>query len=165
VTPPYHVLFLCTANSARSILAEALINNPQIGMGKFRGYSAGSRPGGAIQRMALDLLQENRYPTEHLRSKSWLEFAGPDGPRLDFVITVCDNARAEVCPIWPGQPVLAHWGVPDPAAVAGTEEVRRRAYRDAMLVLRRRIELFAALPIDKLSGLALQARVQAIGQQ
>ena len=163
MTPPYHVLFLCTANSARSILAEALINHPQVGQGKFVGYSAGSHPRGTVQPLALDLLREQRFPTEHLRSKDWLEFAGPNATRLDFVITVCDNARNEVCPVWPGQPMTAHWGVPDPAAVGGSDDDQRRAYRDAMRVLRRRIELFAALPIDKLSGLALQKRLRAIG--
>ena len=164
MTPPYHVLFLCTANSARSILAEALINHPQVGQGKFVGYSAGSHPRGSVQPMALDLLREQRFPTEHLRSKDWLEFSGPQAHRLDFVITVCDNARNEVCPVWPGQPMTAHWGVPDPAATEGTDEDKRRAYRDALRVLRRRIELFAALPIDKLSGLALQKRLRSIGR-
>ena len=164
VTPPYHVLFLCTANSARSILAEALINHPQIGQGKFVGHSAGSHPRGAVQPMALELLREQRFPTEHLRSKDWLEFAGPDAPRVDFVITVCDNARNEVCPVWPGQPITAHWSVSDQAAVSGPEEDQRRAYRDALRVLRRRIELFAALPIEKSGALALQKRLRSIGR-
>jgi protein-tyrosine-phosphatase len=164
VTPPYHVLFLCTANSARSILAEALINHPQIGQGKFVGYSAGSHPRGTVQPRALDLLREQGLPADHARSKSWTEFAGPGAPRLDMVITVCDNARDEVCPVWPGQPITAHWGVPDPAEVTGSDEDQRRAYRDAMRVLRRRIELLAALPIDKLSGLALQKRLRSIGR-
>jgi protein-tyrosine-phosphatase len=164
VTPPYRVLFLCTGNSARSILAEALINHPQIGQGKFEGYSAGSHPRGAVQPFALELLREQRLPTEHLRSKSWSEFADEGAAHLDFVITVCDNARDETCPVWPGQPMTAHWGVPDPATVAGSDEERRRAYRDTMRVLRRRIELFAALPIEKLSGLALQKRLRSIGR-
>jgi protein-tyrosine-phosphatase len=164
VTPPYRVLFLCTGNSARSILAEALMNHPQIGQGNFIGYSAGSHPRGAVQPLALALLREQRFPTEHLRSKSWSEFARDGAPRLDFVITVCDNARDETCPVWPGQPMTAHWGVPDPALVTGSDDERQRAYRDAMRVLRRRIELFAALPIEKLSGLALQKRLRSIGR-
>jgi len=164
VTLPYQVLFLCTGNSARSIIAEALINHPQIGQGKFRGFSAGSHPRGEVQPWALGLLREQHIPTENLRSKSWLEFAGRDALRLDFVITVCDNAAAEMCPVWPGQPLTAHWGVPDPAAVTGSEEEQLRAYRDAMRVLRRRIELFAALPLEKLSGLALQKRLRSIGK-
>lgn len=164
MTPPYRVLFLCTGNSARSILAEALINDPQIGQGKFEGYSAGSHPRGAVQPLALELLKEQRFPTEHLRSKSWQEFAAAGAPRLDFVITVCDNARDEACPVWPGQPMTAHWGVADPATATGSEDEKRRAYRDAMRVLRRRIELLAALPIEKLSGLALQKRLRSIGR-
>jgi len=165
VTAPYHVLFLCTGNSARSIIAEALINHPPIGQGRFRGYSAGSHPRGEVQPMALALLREQHISTDGLRSKSWLEFAGGDASRLAFVITVCDNAAAEACPIWPGHPLTAHWSVPDPAAVTGSEDDQRRAYRDAMRLLRRRIELLAALPIDKLSGLSLQERLREIGKQ
>jgi arsenate reductase len=164
VTAPYRVLFLCTGNSARSILAEALINDRRIGQGKFAGYSAGSHPRGEVQPLALELLREQGFPTEPLRSKSWNEFAGADAPALDFVITVCDNARAEVCPVWPGQPITAHGGVADPAEMAGSEDAKRRAYREAMRVLRRRIELFSALPLDTLSGLALQKRMRTIGR-
>ena len=164
MTPPYGVLFLCTGNSARSILAEALINDPRVGQGKFVGYSAGSHPRGEVQPLALELLREQRMPTDGLRSKSWQEFAGEDAGHLDFVITVCDNARAEACPVWPGQPLTAHWGVPDPAEVTGSDDEKMRAYRDAMRILRRRIELFAALPLEKLSGLALQKRIRAIGK-
>lgn len=159
----YNVLFLCTANSARSILAEALINYPAIGQGKFRGFSAGSFPKGEVHPLALELLQQYHMPVENLRSKSWNEFSGPDAPTMDFVFTVCDQAAAEVCPVWPGQPMTAHWGVPDPAAVEGDEETERRAFRDAHAVLRRRIELLAALPLDKLSRLALESRLREIG--
>ena len=160
----FNVLFICTGNSARSILAEAAINHPTIGGKKFRGFSAGSHPKGAVHPMALALLGDQRLPTEGLRSKSWLEFAGPDAPKLDFVFTVCDQAAAESCPVWPGQPMTAHWGVPDPALVTGTDEEQRKAFRDAFLVLRRRIELFASLPLDKLTGLALQERLRDIGK-
>jgi arsenate reductase len=160
----FNVLFICTGNSARSILAEAAINHPTIGGKKFRGFSAGSHPKGAVHPMALALLREQHLPSEGLRSKSWQEFTGPDAPKLDFVFTVCDQAASEPCPVWPGQPMTAHWGVPDPAAVTGTVEEQRKAFRDAFLVLRRRIELFASLPLDKLSGLALQERVREIGK-
>jgi arsenate reductase len=157
------VLFLCTANSARSILAEALINDPRIGQGKFQGHSAGSHPRGEVQPLALALLAEQGYSTAGLRSKSWNEFAGAAAVPVDFDITVCDRAAAETCPIWPGQPLTAHWNVADPAVCSGSEEEQRQAYRDAMRRLRRRIELFAALPIDTLTRLALQTRVQSIG--
>jgi arsenate reductase len=161
---PFNVLFLCTGNSARSILAEALANAPAVGGGKFRAFSAGSRPKGAVDPLALELLARHHIPVDpNVRSKSWDEFAAGDAPRLHFVITVCDQARGEPCPVWPGQPMTAHWGVPDPAAVAGPDEARRRAFRDALYVLRRRIELFASLPIDKLSRLALQQQLEAIG--
>jgi arsenate reductase len=160
----FNVLFICTGNSARSILAEAAIKHPTIGGKKFRGFSAGSHPKGAVHPMALALLREQHLPSEGLRSKSWQEFTGPDAPKLDFVFTVCDQAASEPCPVWPGQPMTAHWGVPDPAAVTGTVEEQRKAFRDAFLVLRRRIELFASLPLDKLSGLALQERVREIGK-
>jgi arsenate reductase len=163
VTPPYHVLFLCTANSARSILAEALINQPSVGQGKFVGFSAGSHPRGEVQPLALELLRAQGIETGRLRSKSWLEFSSPGAPRLDFVITVCDNARDEVCPVWPGHPMTAHWGVADPAAVSESIEEQRRAYADAFGVLRRRIELLAALPIATLSSGALRERLRAIG--
>ena len=165
MSPAFNVLFLCTGNSARSILAEAIINHPTICGGKFKGYSAGSHPKGAIDPFALEILRQNRLPTEGLRSKSWDEFAAPGAPRLDFVFTVCDHAAAEICPTWPGQPMTAHWGVPDPAAAQGSEEQRRRAFREAFLILRRRIELFACLPFDKLRGLALQERLNQIGRE
>jgi len=161
----YNVLFLCTGNSARSILAEAITNNLAIGQGRFRGHSAGSHPKGAVNPFALELLREQRFPVEGLRSKSWDEFAGDDAPRMDFVFTVCDQAAAEECPFWPGQPVTAHWGLPDPAAVEGTNEDKRRAFRDAFIVLKRRIELLASLPMEKLSGLVLRDRLRAIGRQ
>jgi protein-tyrosine-phosphatase len=160
----FSVLFLCTGNSARSILAEAILNHLPIGRGRFRAYSAGSHPAGAVNPYALDLLREQRLPVEGLRSKSWDEFAGPGAPAMDFVFTVCDQAAAEPCPFWPGQPVTAHWGVPDPAAVGGTDEEKRRAFRDALLTLRRRIELFTSLPFDKLSVLALRDRLNEIGR-
>jgi arsenate reductase len=165
MAPTFNVLFLCTGNSARSILAEAAINHPTIGGGKFRGFSAGSHPKGAVHPIALELLRDQKLPTDGLRSKSWEEFARADAPPLDFVFTVCDQAAAEPCPVWPGQPMTAHWGVPDPAAVQGSEAEQRKAFRDAFLVLRRRIELFACLPFDKLSGLALRERLGQIGRQ
>jgi arsenate reductase (thioredoxin) len=160
----FNVLFLCTGNSARSILAEAILNHLPIGRGRFRAFSAGSHPAGAVNPYALDLLREQRLPVDGLRSKSWDEFAGPGAPAMDFVFTVCDQAAAEPCPFWPGQPVTAHWGVPDPAAVGGTDEEKRRAFRDALLTLRRRIELFTSLPFDKLSVLALRDRLNEIGR-
>ena len=160
---PFNVLFLCTGNSARSILAEAMLNDLAVGHGRFRAYSAGSQPKGEVNPLALDLLREQQMSTEGLRSKSWDEFAGPDAPALDFVFTVCDNAAAEVCPIWPGHPVTAHWGIPDPAAVEGSDEARRKAFGDARFALRRRIELFANLPFDELSRMSLQERVRDIG--
>jgi arsenate reductase (thioredoxin) len=162
---PFNVLFLCTGNTARSILAEATLNNLAVGRGRFRAYSAGSQPKGVVNPFALELLREQKISTEGLRSKSWEEFAGAGAPALDFVFTVCDNAAAEVCPIWPGQPMTAHWGVPDPAAVEGSDEVKRKAFRDALFALRRRIELFASLPFDKLSRLGLQERVRQIGSE
>jgi arsenate reductase len=161
----FNVLFLCTGNSARSIMAEAAMNHRTIGGGKFQAFSAGSHPKGDVHPLALEILREGRLPTEQLRSKSWTEFTRPDAPKLDFVFTVCDQAAAEVCPAWPGQPMTAHWGIPDPAAVEGTDADKRRAFRDAFHVLARRIELFASLPLDKLSGLALQDRVRQIGKE
>jgi arsenate reductase len=161
----FNVLFLCTGNSARSIMAEVAMNHPTIGGGKFRAFSAGSHPKGDVHPLALELLRDSRLPIDGLRSKSWMEFAQPGAPELDFVFTVCDQAAREVCPVWPGQPMTAHWGVPDPAAVEGSDADKRRAFRDAFRVLCRRIELFASLPFDKLSGLALQERVRRIGEQ
>lgn len=160
----FNVLFLCTGNSARSILAEALINHPTITGGKFKGYSAGSHPKGVVNPLALEILRDHHLPTTGYRSKSWDEFARPGAPVLDYVFTVCDQAAAEVCPIWPGQPVTAHWGLPDPDAVKGSNDERRKAFRDTFIALRRRIELFAALPFDKLSRLALEERVREIGK-
>jgi arsenate reductase len=162
---PFSVLFLCTGNSARSILAEAAINHPAIGGKKLKGYSAGSHPTGTVNPSALEILRQNHIPTDRLRSKSWLEFSGAGAPQLDFVFTVCDQAAAEECPLWPGQPMTAHWGVPDPAAQEGTDDEKRRACRQAFLVLRRRIELFACLPFEKLQGLALQQRLNQIGRE
>jgi arsenate reductase len=160
----FNVLFLCTGNSARSILAEALINLPSIGKGKFRAYSAGSHHKPEVNAFALELLRNQGVPAEGLRSKSWDEFAGPGAPRMDFVVTVCDQAAAEVCPTWPGQPMTAHWGVPDPAAVTGSDEVKRKAFLDVFFRLKRRIELFTNLPLDKLDRLAIQEQVDRIGR-
>jgi arsenate reductase len=160
----FNVLFLCTGNSARSIMAEAAINHPAIGAGKFKGFSAGSRPKGEVHPLALELLQHGGLPTSGLRSKSWHEFADSSAPQMDFVITVCDQAAGEQCPVWPGQPMVAHWGIPDPAAVYGSEEEQRRAFNDAFVMLSRRINLFACLPFDKLQGLALQERLNSIGR-
>ena len=159
----YNVLFLCTGNSARSILAEALINDRRIGQGKFKGFSAGSHPKGEVHPLALETLRDGGFTAEGFRSKSWDEFAGSDAPPLDFVFTVCDQAAAEPCATWPGQPMTAHWGIPDPAAADGSEAEQRRAFRDAFLTLRRRIELFACLPFDKLDRLALQKKIRDIG--
>ena len=161
---PLSVLFLCTGNSARSILAEAMANHPPISGGKLRAYSAGSHPKGVVDPLAIDILRQSRILTDGLRSKSWDEFAVTDAPKLDFVFTVCDQAAAETCPAWPGQPMTAHWGVPDPAAVTTSEQDRRRAFLDAAMVLRRRIELFASLPLEKLTRLALQSRLDDIGR-
>jgi len=163
MTRMMNVLFLCTGNSARSILAEALTNSLAVSKGKFRAYSAGSHPKGAPHPIALELLEQNRIPTNGLRSKSWDEFARPDAPVMDFVITVCDQAAGEQCPYWPGQPVTAHWGMPDPAAVRGTEA--RRAFSDTASMLRRRIELFASLPLDKLDRLSLEKQIKDIGRR
>jgi arsenate reductase len=160
----FNVLFLCTGNSARSILAEALLNHLPIGQRRFRAFSAGSHPAGRVHPYALDLLREHRLPVDGLRSKSWDEFTSSGAPGMDFVFTVCDQAAAEPCPFWPGQPVSAHWGVPDPAATGGTDEEKRRAFRDAFLILRRRIELFTSLPFDKLSLITLRDRLNDIGR-
>ncbi|WP_291010238.1 arsenate reductase ArsC [Hydrogenophaga sp.] len=158
----YNVLFLCTGNSARSIMAEAILNAQSAG--RFRAFSAGSHAVGTVNPGALELLQRNHYKTDSLRSKSWDEFAAPGAPVMDFVFTVCDQAAAEVCPVWPGQPISAHWGVADPAAVTGGAEKVHRAFNDAFSVLSRRISLFMCLPIEKLSRLALTQEVQQIGQ-
>jgi protein-tyrosine-phosphatase/N-acetylglutamate synthase-like GNAT family acetyltransferase len=162
-TKTFNVLFLCTGNSARSIMAEAAMNHLPVGGGGFRAFSAGSKPSGAPNPFALELLSRQGIATDGLRSKSWDEFAAPGAPQMDFIFTVCDNAAGEVCPYWPGQPMTAHWGVPDPAAAQGSDEHRRRAFLDAFLTLRRRIELFASLPFDKLDQLALRERLRGIG--
>jgi arsenate reductase (thioredoxin) len=156
------VLFLCTGNSARSILAEVVMNS--MAGGRFIAHSAGSRPVGRVNPFAIELLQKNRLPTEGPRSKSWDEFAAPGAPPLDFVFTVCDSAAGEACPYWPGQPVTAHWGVEDPAAVEGPDEDKRRAFLRAMTTLQRRIELFLSLPHGRLDKLALQSRLDEIGR-
>ena len=158
----YNVLFLCTGNSARSILAEAILN--KVGKGKFAAYSAGSQPKGAVHPQALALLKRLDYSVEGLRSKSWSEFAQSGSPKLDFVFTVCDNAANEVCPVWPGQPMTAHWGAPDPAAVEGTETEIVKAFRDAYLTLERRITLFANLPVRGLDRISLRKRLDEIGK-
>ncbi|MBS0380520.1 MAG: arsenate reductase ArsC [Proteobacteria bacterium] len=159
---PYNVLFLCTGNSARSILGEALINH--WGRGRFNGYSAGSHPKGTVHPIALQLLQRMHLPTEGLRSKSWDEFAVPGAQPLDFVFTVCDNAAGEVCPYWPGQPMTAHWGLPDPAAVTGTEADQWSAFRGTFQALENRIKLFTSLPLASLDRIKLQERLNAIGK-
>ncbi|KAB2309151.1 arsenate reductase ArsC [Betaproteobacteria bacterium SCN2] len=158
----YNVLFLCTGNSARSILAEALLNN--AGNGSFRAYSAGSHPAGAVNPYAMELLEKHNFPTEGLRSKPWDEFSRPEAPRFDFVITVCDRAAGEVCPVWPGQPMTAHWGIPDPAVVEGNDADKRHAFHDAMNQLQRRISVFVSLPFDKLDRIKLQQSMQEIGK-
>jgi arsenate reductase (thioredoxin) len=159
---PFNVLFLCTGNSARSILAESLINH--WGRGKFLGYSAGSHPKGQVDPIATDLLHKMKLPIEGLRSKSWDEFAKPGSPRLDFVFTVCDNAAGEVCPYWPGQPMTAHWGVEDPAAVEGPDVDKWLAFRRAFSQLENRIKIFTSLPIASLDRVKLQERLDAIGK-
>ena len=158
----YNVLFLCTGNSARSILAESLLND--LGKGRFHAYSAGSHPAGQVNPFALALLEKNHFPTGELRSKPWDEFAQPDSPRLDFVITVCDKAAGEVCPVWPGQPMTAHWGIPDPAAVEGSDDAKHHAFVEAMSQLQRRISMFVSLPFASLEGMKLQQAVRDIGR-
>lgn len=159
----YNVLFLCTGNSARSIMAEAILNFK--GKSRFTAYSAGSHPSGAVRSEALKRLEAARIPTHDLRSKSWDEFTKPDAPKLDFVFTVCDNAAKEVCPVWPGQPMTAHWGVPDPAAVHGSGQEVERAYREAFSILERRIGLFLSLPFASIDKLAVKKEIDSIGQQ
>lgn len=159
---PLNVLFLCTGNSARSILAESILN--AIGKGRFRVYSAGSHPTGRVNPLALELLHKNHLPTDGLRSKDWAEFAAAGAPEMDFVFTVCDKAAGELCPVWPGQPITAHWGVPDPAEVTGDDETKRKAFFQAWNYLYNRISLFANLPLDKLDALTLKKRLQEIGQ-
>ena len=159
----YNVLFLCTGNSARSIMAEAIMNFK--GRPQFTAYSAGSHPSGTVRPEALGQLQVAHLPTSGLRSKSWEEFSKPDAPKLDFVFTVCDNAAKEVCPVWPGQPMTAHWGVPDPAAVVGTPDQVERAFREAFFLLDRRISLFLCLPLASIDRLALKKELDSIGRQ
>ncbi|HEV2546460.1 MAG TPA: arsenate reductase ArsC [Stellaceae bacterium] len=156
-----NVLFLCTGNSARSILAEALINH--WGQGRFRGFSAGSFPKGAVHPLALDLLRRLGMPSDGFRSKSWDEFAEPHAPQMDFVITVCDQAADEICPVWPGHPVAAHWGVPDPAAATGNEKEQRQAFQDAFTALERRVKRFVELPLEELDRAAAQREARTIG--
>ena len=158
----FNVLFLCTGNSARSILAEAILN--RLGIGRFKANSAGSHPAGAVKPLALDILKGQNHPIDELRSKNWDEFTGPDAPELDFVFTLCDSAAGEACPVWPGQPVRAHWGLPDPAAVEGSLAERRLAYADTYRMLTNRISVFVSLPFESLDRLALQQRVDAIGR-
>lgn len=157
----YNVLFLCTGNSARSVLAEVLLNH--WGHGRFRGYSAGSFPKGEVNPYTLELLRAYRLPTEGLRSKSWNEFARSGAPVMDFVFTVCDQAAGEVCPIWPGNPITAHWGIPDPAAVEGSETEKMQAFRAAYRTLDTRIKLFVSLPLEKLDNMALKHEAMRIG--
>jgi protein-tyrosine-phosphatase len=162
VDQAFNVLFLCTGNSARSIMAEAILNS--LGKGKFKSFSAGSHPSGRVNLFALELLEKNRLPTSGLRSKDWTEFSRPGAPFMHFVFTVCDQAAAERCPVWPGQPMTAHWGIQDPAAVEGTDDVKRTAFLRAYSELYRRISLFICLPFDTLSGLALKEKLQEIGR-
>ncbi|SEQ85828.1 arsenate reductase [Solimonas aquatica] len=162
-TRRYHILFLCTGNSARSILGEAIANHLAPNA-RFIAYSAGSKPRGEVNPAALELLQRKGLPTQGLRSKSWDEFAAPGAPQLDFIITVCDQAAGEQCPYWPGQPMSAHWGMPDPAAVQGSPEEVRKAFEDTFVVLRRRIELLASLPLETLERMRLQQRMKDIGR-
>lgn len=159
----YNVLFICTGNSARSILAEGLLNH--LGGSRFKAYSAGSFPKGGVHPSALRILREFRIASEGFRSKNWEEFAKPDAPKLDFVFTVCDKAAGEVCPVWPGQPMSAHWGMEDPAEVTGTEEQIDRKFRDTAMLLKRRIELLLSLPLRSLDRLSLQKQLQDIGRK
>lgn len=158
----YNVLLLCTGNSARSIMAEALINT--MGHGRFKAFSAGSQPTGKINPFALEKVQSIDYPTDHLRSKSWDEFAQPDAPQMDFVITVCDNAAGEVCPVWPGQPITAHWGFADPAAVEGSEEKKRHAFDATFRHIMNRVQLFVNLPFKMLDQVAIKRELTSIGK-
>lgn len=159
----YHVLFVCTHNSARSIMAEGMLNS--LGHGRFRAYSAGSHPGPSVHPFALKTLAALRIPTEGFRSKAWDEFARPGAPELDFVFTVCDQAAGEVCPVWPGQPMTAHWGVADPAAFEGSDEQKSKVFWDTAVILKRRIELMLALPLASLDALAIQREIRDIGSR
>ena len=159
----YQVLFLCTGNSARSIMAEVMLNH--LGRGRFQAHSAGSHPSGTVNPFSIETMRSMGLPVQGLRSKNWDEFAAPGATPIDFIITVCDNAAGEACPIWPGRPVTAHWGVEDPAAVTGSDEQKRAAFRNAAAILRRRIELLLALPVEKLDALSLQTTLRHIGTQ
>jgi arsenate reductase len=159
----FNVLFLCTGNSARSILGEAIVT--RLGQGRFAGFSAGSHPKGTVHPLAIDLLKQMSLPTANLRSKSWDEFEIAGAPTMDFIFTVCDDAAAEACPIWPGQPMTAHWGLPDPAAVEGSEMERRSAFRQTYAALENRIKLFLALPVESLDRMSLQNRLDSIGRK
>jgi arsenate reductase len=159
---PFNVLFLCTGNSARSIIAESVLR--QVGAGRFISHSAGSHPTGTVNPFALEFLRNNRLPADGMRSKNWEEFAQPGSPPLDFVFTVCDNAAGEVCPVWPGQPMTAHWGVPDPAAVEGSDEQKRKAFSNTGHILLNRIRLFVSLPLAKLDRLTLAKKLSEIGK-
>jgi arsenate reductase len=159
----FNVLVLCTGNSARSVMAEALINT--MGKGRFRAYSAGSQPTGIVNPFAIEQVAAIDYPIDQLRSKSWSEFAGADAPRMDFIITVCDNAAGEACPIWPGHPVTAHWGFPDPAAVTGDDSAKRHAFANTFRQIMNRVQLFVNLPLHLLDQQAIKAEIQAIGRQ
>jgi arsenate reductase (thioredoxin) len=160
---PYNILFLCTGNSARSIMAEALINT--LCAGRFRAYSAGSHPAGKVNPFAIEQVRALGYPVEGLRSKSWNEFAQPGAPEMDFVVTVCDNAAGEMCPLWPGHPVTAHWGFPDPAAVEGSDEVKRAVFAQAMGQIRNRVRQFLSLPLETLDHKAIESRMREIGHE
>ena len=160
----YNVLFLCTHNSARSVLAEALMNSPALNRGRFKGFSAGSHPSGRVNPFALEQIQRSGLPIAGLRSKDWDEFTKPGAPKIDFVITVCDNAANEVCPVWPGHPMTAHWGLPDPSAVPGSDDDKRRAFAETMRALSNRLNSFVSLPVDKLDKLSLQKKLDEIGQ-
>ena len=160
--PPFNVLFLCTGNSARSIFAEVMTN--AMGAPRFKAYSAGSHPAGRVNPFAVELLRKNRLPVDGLRSKNWDEFAAAGAPQLDFVFTVCDNAAREVCPVWPGQPMTAHWGLPDPSLTEGSDEDKRRAFTDTFRFLSNRIHVFTSLPLDKLDRLSLQRKLDEIGK-
>jgi arsenate reductase len=157
----YNVLFVCTGNSARSIIAEGLLN--EMGGGRFRAWSAGSHPKGTVHPMALAVLAEHRIPTDGFRSKSWEEFAQPEAPQMDFVFTVCDQAAGEVCPVWPGQPMTAHWGMPDPAAVQGDADTQSRAFLDTFVTMQRRLRLMLSLPLASLDALAIKKEIKDIG--
>lgn len=160
---PYNILVLCTGNSARSIMGEALFNT--LGAGRFQAFSAGSHPSGRVNPLAIEQVRALGYATENLRSKSWDEFAEPGAPEMDFVVTVCDNAAGEICPVWPGHPVTAHWGFPDPAAVEGTDEEKRAVFAQTLRQIRTRVQLFLSLPLETLDRLAVESRMRAIGKQ